>query len=85
MAAGSRSRGFHAFVIPRCWRSRADLLSAGPVIGPRPALAFLAASLVCATPASAGDDAFEGMAGPYGERLRYDEKGLTAHVSRSRR
>ncbi|MFB0488237.1 phosphate-selective porin OprO/OprP [Methylobacterium sp. OAE515] len=47
------------------------------MIGSRPAQAFLAASLACATPARAGDDAFEGMAGPYGERLRYDEKGLT--------
>ncbi len=47
------------------------------VIGLRPAQAFLAVSLAYAAPASAEDNAFEGMAGPYGERLRYDEKGLT--------
>lgn len=47
------------------------------VIGMRPAPAFLAVSLAFAAPASAEDNAFEGMAGPYGERLRYDEKGLT--------
>ncbi|MHB2210992.1 OprO/OprP family phosphate-selective porin [Methylobacterium sp. CM6257] len=47
------------------------------MIGTRPAPAFLAVSLALAAPASAGDDAFEGVAGPYGERLRYDAKGLT--------
>ncbi|WP_251982475.1 hypothetical protein [Methylobacterium sp. B1] len=34
-------------------------------------------SLALAVPAGAGEDAFEGMAGPYGERLRVDAKGLT--------
>ncbi|MCJ2102393.1 OprO/OprP family phosphate-selective porin [Methylobacterium sp. E-046] len=43
----------------------------------RPAPTFLAVSLAFAAPASAEDNVFEGMAGPYGERLRYDEKGLT--------
>jgi phosphate-selective porin OprO/OprP len=47
------------------------------VIGPRPVPALLAASLAFAAPASAGEDGFEGMAGPYGERLRVDTKGLT--------
>ncbi|MCJ2072588.1 OprO/OprP family phosphate-selective porin [Methylobacterium sp. J-030] len=47
------------------------------MIKTRRAAAFLAVSLALAAPASAGDDTFEGMAGPYGERLRYDEKGLT--------
>ena len=47
------------------------------MIGTRSAPAFLAASLAFATPASAGDTVFEGVAGPYGERLRYDAKGLT--------
>ncbi|WP_010685152.1 OprO/OprP family phosphate-selective porin [Methylobacterium mesophilicum] len=46
------------------------------MIGLRPTPALLAASLTFATPAGAGEDAFEGMAGPYGERLRVDEKGL---------
>ncbi|SDN34197.1 phosphate-selective porin OprO and OprP [Methylobacterium phyllostachyos] len=46
------------------------------MIRARPAPTFLAATLACIAPARAGD-AFEGMAGPYGERLRYDEKGLS--------
>ena len=53
-----------------CWR----------VIGlcPAPAvLAILAVLLVWGGPARAEDGAVEGMAGPYGERLRYDAKGLT--------
>ena len=60
-----------------CACRRCGELLSGTVIGTRSALAYLALSLACAAPASAGDDAFEGMAGPYGERLRYDEKGLT--------
>nr|WP_246730813.1 porin [Methylobacterium sp. 2A] len=59
-----------------CWRPGPDLLSARSVIRVRPAPAFLAATLAVASPARAGD-AIEGMAGPYGERLRYDEKGLS--------
>jgi phosphate-selective porin OprO and OprP len=47
------------------------------VIGTRPAPAVLALSLALAAPAGAAEDSFEGMAGPYGERLRYDSKGLT--------
>ncbi|MCJ2052671.1 OprO/OprP family phosphate-selective porin [Methylobacterium sp. J-070] len=47
------------------------------MIGIRAAPAVLALSLACALPARAAEDAFEGMAGPNGERLRYDEKGLT--------
>ncbi len=39
--------------------------------------ALLAAALALSAPASAGDDGFEGMAGSYGERLRYDAKGLS--------
>ena len=51
------------------------------MIGIRPTSAVLAVALAAALavtgPARAADDAFEGMAGPYGERLRYDAKGLT--------
>ncbi|MCZ2982729.1 hypothetical protein NYY70_21355, partial [Acinetobacter baumannii] len=43
----------------------------------RRAPALLLLSLAAASPADAADDAIEGMAGPYGERLRYDAKGLT--------
>ncbi|WP_267356515.1 MULTISPECIES: porin [unclassified Methylobacterium] len=46
------------------------------MIRARPASTFLATTLACAAPACAGD-AIEGLAGPYGERLRYDEKGLS--------
>ena len=72
------------FRCPDDWRRRADLLSAGAVIATRPAPAFLAVSLALAAPAAAGEDAFEGMAGPLagpsGERLRVDAKGLTLTV-----
>ena len=47
------------------------------MIETRSALTFLAVSLAVTAPASAGDDAFKGVAGPYGERPSYDEKGLT--------
>ncbi|KZC03077.1 phosphate-selective porin OprO/OprP [Methylobacterium sp. PvP062] len=47
------------------------------MIGTRTAPAVLAVSLALAGPAGAGEDALEGMAGPSGERLRYDAKGLT--------
>lgn len=47
------------------------------MIRARPAPVLLAATLAFAPPAWAGDDAIEGMAGPYGERLRYDAKGLS--------
>ncbi|MCJ2095043.1 OprO/OprP family phosphate-selective porin [Methylobacterium sp. J-072] len=47
----------------------------------RRAPALLALSLAAASPAGAAqdaiEDAIEGMAGPSGERLRYDAKGLT--------
>ncbi|MCJ2055867.1 OprO/OprP family phosphate-selective porin [Methylobacterium sp. J-048] len=47
----------------------------------RRAPALLVLSLAAASPAGAAqdaiDDAIEGMAGPSGERLRYDAKGLT--------
>lgn len=46
-------------------------------MGMRRAPALLLLSLAAASPADAADDAIEGMAGPYGERLRYDPKGLT--------
>ena len=62
---------------PSDWRRPADLFSAAPVIGTRTAPAVLAVSLALAGPAGAGEDALEGMAGPSGERLRDDAKGLT--------
>jgi len=46
-------------------------------MGMRPAPALLVLSLAAASPAGAAEDAIEGMAGPSGERLRYDAKGLT--------
>jgi phosphate-selective porin OprO and OprP len=76
VADGPRRPRFRILLTHRV-AGRADLPSAAGVIGPRPAPAFLAVSLALVAPASAGDDAIEGMAGPYGERLRYDAKGLT--------
>ena len=39
--------------------------------------ALVIAALSAGAPGALAGDAIEGMAGPYGERLRYDEKGLT--------
>ena len=42
-------------------------------------LGFLAFAMLAASPVEArdSDDVVEGAVGPHGERLRYDEKGLT--------
>lgn len=39
--------------------------------------ALVVAALSAGAPGALAGDAIEGMAGPFGERLRYDEKGLT--------
>ena len=48
-------------------------------MGMRPVPALVVLTLA-ASPAGAAEDAIEGMAGPAGERLRYDAKGLTFTV-----